>query len=40
MQPRTTGAAKTGETPDEIGERMAREIESRIPDLLVVKKIE
>jgi dynein heavy chain, axonemal len=40
MQPRTTSSAKSGETPDEIGDRMAREIETRIPDLLPVRKIE
>lgn len=41
MQPRTSGGAKSGvETPDEIGDRMAREIEARVPDLLPVRKIE
>jgi hypothetical protein len=40
MQPRTTAAAKAGESPDEIGDRMAREIESRVPDFLPVRKIE
>jgi dynein heavy chain, axonemal len=41
MQPRTSGATKSGgETPDEIGDRMAREIETRVPDLLPVRKIE
>jgi dynein heavy chain len=41
MQPRTAaGAAKVGESPDEIGDRMAKEIEARIPDLLPVKKID
>jgi dynein heavy chain, axonemal len=39
MQPRSSGgSAKVGETPDEIGERMAKEIEARMPDILVVKK--
>ena len=39
MQPRTAAGAKSGETPDEIGDRMAREIEARVPDLLPVRKI-
>jgi dynein heavy chain len=40
IQPRTSGGDKSGETPDEIGDRMARDIESRMPELLPVKKIE
>lgn len=39
MQPRTSGD-KSGESPDEIGERIAKEIESKMPELLPVKKIE
>ena len=41
MQPRASGGlAKSGETPDEIGERMAKEIEARIPELLPLRKLE
>lgn len=41
MQPRTAGGGdKAGESPDEIGERIAKEIEGRMPELLPVKKIE
>lgn len=38
IQPRASGSAKSGETPDEIGERMAKEIEARMPDLLPIRK--
>jgi dynein heavy chain len=37
VQPRTTND-KSGESPDEIGERIAKEIESKLPDPLPVKK--
>ena len=41
MQPRAAGgSAKVGETPDEIGERMAKEIEARMPELLPIKKLD
>ena len=41
MQPRTTGAtSKDAETPDEIAERMAKEIEGRMPDVLTIKRKE
>jgi hypothetical protein len=40
IQPRTSGGSeKAGETPDEIGERIAKDIESRMPDLLPIKKV-
>lgn len=40
IQPRTAGGAeKAGETPDEIGERIAKDIESKMPELLPIKKI-
>ncbi len=40
MQPRTAVGGKGGESPDEIGDRMAKEIEARMPDLIEVKKID
>ena len=41
IQPRTLGGSdKAGESPDEIGERIAKEIEARMPDAIPNKKIE
>mgnify|MGYP001011385210 CR=1 FL=1 len=39
VQPRATGD-KSGESPDEIGERIAKDIETRLPELLPIKKVE
>lgn len=41
LQPRSaSGGEKAGESPDEIAERMAKEIEGRMSELLPAKKIE